>query len=271
MLISRHVDLRNLLEKKHCSPPTDMFLWSFLPISLSLVSFIGTWTIYGLAYSNQHVCSLNDWTGEHFCKGNLTSGCCKVPTLSTSGTYAPENSLFTATINASSFLFLLFVIFHHAHILEKHACYSMMSKLALIFGVVASFGAFAAGNCNPGSLPLLHYVGAAISFLCICFYTVLLTALTSRCHLSGYETVLYPTRIILTVLQTIATICYTFFFAHHEYHYVHMSAVSEWFLSVNLELFELSYAVEFCFFSSYMISNLYSQRDEDRPFVLTMS
>nr|XP_057920822.1 transmembrane protein 150A isoform X2 [Doryrhamphus excisus] len=248
-----------------------MFLWMLLPISLSLVSFIGTWAIYGLAYSNQHVCSLGDWTGDNFCTGNLTPGCCKVPTLSTSGTYAPENSLFTATINAASFLFLVFVVFHHAHILEKHACYSKLSKLAMVFGVAASLGAFAAGNCNPGYLKVLHYVGAAMSFFCICFYTTLLTALTSRCHLSGYEKVLYPARVFSTVLQTVATICYTFFFAHHEYHYVHLSAVFEWILSVNLELFELSYAAEFCFFSTYMLSNLYSKPEEEMPFILTLS
>lgn len=43
---------------------------------------------------------------------------------------------------------LLFCIFHHAHIMEKHACHSMLSKTALVFGVVAALGAFAAGNCN---------------------------------------------------------------------------------------------------------------------------
>lgn len=43
---------------------------------------------------------------------------------------------------------LLFCIFHHAHIMEKHACQSMLSKSALIFGVVAAMGAFTAGNCN---------------------------------------------------------------------------------------------------------------------------
>lgn len=45
-------------------------------------------------------------------------------------------------------LVLLFCIFHHAHVLEKHACQAMLSRIALAFGVVAAFGAFAAGNCN---------------------------------------------------------------------------------------------------------------------------
>lgn len=43
---------------------------------------------------------------------------------------------------------LIFCIFHHAHILEKHACHFMLSRIGLAFGVVAAMGAFAAGNCN---------------------------------------------------------------------------------------------------------------------------
>ncbi|XP_073338737.1 transmembrane protein 150A [Pagrus major] len=248
-----------------------MLLWIIFPISLSLVSFIGTWAVYGLAFSNGHVCSLSDWGPDNYCRGNQSIGCCKVPTISSSGTLLPESSLFTATINAGSFLFLLFCMFHHAHIMERHACHSMLSKFALVFGVVAAIGAFAAGNCNPGHLSLLHYLGAAISFMCICFYTVLLTALTGKCVLTGYEKVLYPLRILSTVNQTIVTICYTVLFAQDNYFYRHLSAVFEWILSVNLELFELSYAVEFCFFSSFMISNLLSKRDEEKPLMMTMS
>uniref|UniRef100_I3KPY7 Si:dkey-228d14.5 n=1 Tax=Oreochromis niloticus TaxID=8128 RepID=I3KPY7_ORENI len=140
---------------------------------------------YGLAFSNNHVCALTDCS---------------------SGTYPPENSLFTATINAGSFMFLLFCIFHHAHIMERHSSQSMMSKFALVFGVIAAMGAFAAGNCNPFHVSLLHYLGAAISFMCVCFYTCILTVLTRKCALSGYEKVLYPLRISSTVIQVIVTI-----------------------------------------------------------------
>ncbi|XP_070772225.1 transmembrane protein 150A [Enoplosus armatus] len=248
-----------------------MVLWIIFPISLSLVSFIGTWTVYGLALSNNHVCSLSDWGVDNYCRENHTNGCCLVPTISSSGTRAPENSLFTATINAGSFLFLLFCIFHHAHIMERHTCHSMLSRFALVFGVVAAMGSFAAGNCNPGYLTLLHYLGAAISFICICFYTLLLTVLTGKCLLTGYERVLCPFRIVSTVAQIIFTICYTVFFPKQEYYYIHVAAIFEWMLSINLELFELSYAVEFYFFSSFMLSNLLSQRDEEKPLMIRMS
>ncbi|KAK7901295.1 hypothetical protein WMY93_018064 [Mugilogobius chulae] len=247
-----------------------MGLWILFPITLAFISFVGTWTVYGIAQSNSHVCSLSDWSGENFCSGNKSVNCCLVPTISSSGTYAPENSLFTATINAGSFLFLLFCVFHHAHILEKHAGLSMMSRIAAVLGMVAGLGAFIAGNCNPDYLALLHYLGAAVSFVSICFYTLLLTALTWRCQLSGFESVLYPCRVVSTIIQAIVTICYTIFFAQEEYLCQHVSAIFEWMLSVNLQLFELSYAVEFYYFSSYMISNLLSKRDEQKP-LMTLS
>ncbi|XP_061693618.1 transmembrane protein 150A [Syngnathoides biaculeatus] len=245
-----------------------MWLWIFLPVSLSLTSFIGTWAVYGLASSSGHVCLLTDWQGQNFCTVNHTEDCCRVPTISTSGASPPENSLFTATINAGSFLFFLFCIFHHAHVMEKNARHGTMSRLALVFGVGASLGSFAAGNCNPGYLTLLHHMGAGVSFICLCCYAVLLTALTRRCQLTGYENFLYPLRIVSTVQQTILTVCYAFCFGQHDYHYVHLSAVFEWLLSANLELFELTYVAEFSFFSSYMLSNLYGPRDEDGPFML---
>ncbi|XP_041866939.1 transmembrane protein 150A [Melanotaenia boesemani] len=248
-----------------------MMFWIIFPITLALVSIIGTWSVYGLAFTNNHVCSLSDWSGSNICTLNISNGCCFVPTISSSGTSAPENSLFTATINAGSFLFLLFSMFHHAHIMEKHACHFLLSKSALVFGVVAAMGAFAAGNCNPGYLSLLHYFGAAISFICICFYTILLTALTRKCVLTGYEGVLYPLRFTSTVIQIIVTICYTVLFAQDDYFYRHLSAMFEWMLSINLELFELSYTVEFSFFSSFMISNILSKREEEKPLIMSMS
>ncbi|CAK6953207.1 transmembrane protein 150A [Scomber scombrus] len=248
-----------------------MWLWIIFPFSLSMVSFIGTWTIYGMASYSNHVCSLSDWGYDRVCSGNQSIGCCSIPTISSSGTMAPENSLFTTIINAGSFLFLLFCIFHHAHIMEKHACYSMMSRIALAFGVVAALGAFAAGNCNPGYLSLLHFFGAAISFLCICFYITLLTDLTRKCSLTGYEKVLYPIRIVSTAVQVIVTICYTILFVQTEYYYKHLAAIFEWMLSVNLELFELSFVVEFSVFSSFMISNLLSKREEEKPLMIQMS
>ena len=57
-------------------------------------------------------------------------------------------------------------------------------------------------------------------------------------------------------------------FAQDEYIYQHISAVFEWMLSVNLELFELSYSVEFCAFSSAMLANLLGRHDEDKPLIL---
>lgn len=52
--------------------------------------------------------------------------------------------------------------------------------------------------------------------MCICFYTVLLTALTGKCVLTGYEKFLYPFRIASTVVQTLVTICCILFFVNLE-------------------------------------------------------
>uniref|UniRef100_A0A671NNB2 Si:dkey-228d14.5 n=1 Tax=Sinocyclocheilus anshuiensis TaxID=1608454 RepID=A0A671NNB2_9TELE len=193
---------------------------------------------YGLALSFNHVCSLNNCT---------------------SGTNFPENSLFTATINAGSFLFLIFCVFHHAHILDRNSVHSLLSKIAMILGCVVSVGAFMAGNCNPAELVLLHYLGAAVSFVFVCLYMTILTSLTSKCMMTGCERVLYPLRIVSS---------YGIFFIQEDYFFRHISAVFEWFLCVNLELYELSYTVEFYFFSSSMLSVLLAKKEE-KPLILS--
>ncbi|KAI1894249.1 hypothetical protein AGOR_G00113870 [Albula goreensis] len=249
-----------------------MTCWVVLPITLSAVSFVGSWAVYGLALSYKHVCSLSNWEYRNSCDLNTSEACCdnyKVPTISSSGKNAPENALFTATINAGSFLFLVFCIFHHAHIMDRNSCQSILSKAALGFGCVASVGAFMAGNCNPGYLMLLHYLGAAVSFVCLCFYCLLLTVLTNKCSLTGFENILYPIRVVSTLIQITVTICYCIFFAQEDYVYKHLSAVFEWFLSVNMEFFELTFVVEFYSFSSSMLTVLLEKTDEEKSLILS--
>ncbi|XP_051504846.1 transmembrane protein 150A-like [Myxocyprinus asiaticus] len=249
-----------------------MGFWVILPIILCSVSFVGCWTVYGLALRFNHVCSLSNWEYRNSCHTNETGMCCtldNVPTISTSGANFPENSLFTATINAGSFLFLIFCIFHHAHILDQSSMHSLLSKIALVLGCVASMGAFMAGNCNPVELLLLHYLGAALSFVCVCLYITILTSLTSKCMLTGCEWLLYPLRILSATIQISATILYCIFFIQEDSFYKHISAVFEWMLSLNLELYELSYVVEFYFFSSSMLSALLAKKEEEKPLILT--
>ncbi|XP_076830276.1 transmembrane protein 150A isoform X2 [Brachyhypopomus gauderio] len=227
---------------------------------------------YGLALHFNHVCPLTNWEYKNSCLSNETGVCCthdNVPTISSSGTQFPENALFCATINGSSFLFLVFCVFHHAHILDRNWAQSLLSKCAMVFGCVAAFGAFVAGNCNQAELDLLHNLGAVVSLVCICFFIILLTSLTSRCALTGLEHFLYPPRIIFSCIQVTMTILYCIFFVLQDDYYKHISAIFEWTLSVNLELFELSFAVEFYSFSSAMLSVLLSVRDEDKPLILS--
>ncbi|KAJ8248540.1 hypothetical protein GJAV_G00243100 [Gymnothorax javanicus] len=246
-----------------------MNFWFLLPITLSAVSCIGTWSVYGLAVSYNHVCPLGDWNFNNRCRFNNSEGCCHVPTISTSGRSNPENSLFTATSNACAFLFLMFCVFHHAHIMERSRSQALLSKAALLFGCIVSAGAFMAGNCNPAYLSLLHYLGAAISFVCLCFYCLLLTVLTRNYTLSGLEFLLYPVRIFSTAIQAISTVCYIIFFIRQDDLSNHLSAVFEWILSTNLQLFELSFVVEFYCFSSSMLTVLLGRRDEEKSLILT--
>ncbi|XP_018585490.1 transmembrane protein 150A [Scleropages formosus] len=249
-----------------------MVCWIVVPIALSAVSFVGSWTVYGLALSYGHVCSLSNWIYRSSCELNSTEECCtidNVPTISTSGKNSPENSLFTATVNAGSFLFLVFCVIHHAHILEKSSSQAILSKAALGFGCVAAIGAFMAGNCNPGYLRLLHYLGASVSFVCLCFYCLLLTALTKKVLLTSWVYILYPVRSVFTAIQIIITILYCIFFAQESYFFQHFSAVFEWTISLNLELFELSFIFEFYTFSSSMLAVLLEKKDEEKSLILS--
>lgn len=59
-----------------------------------------------------------------------------------------QKRLSALALTSTSLPVLLFSIFHHAHVLEKHACHSMLSRFGLAFGVAAAVGGFVAGNCN---------------------------------------------------------------------------------------------------------------------------
>ncbi|XP_066548859.1 transmembrane protein 150A [Amia ocellicauda] len=251
-----------------------MVFWIIIPILFSSISFIGSWAVYGLALANKHVCPLNNWEYRNSCQNtsNTSELCCtdaNIPMISTCGTNEPENSLFTATLNAGSFLFLLLCIFHHAHILDRNSSYAIVSRVALFFGCVTAFGAFVAGNCNPGSVRLLHYMGAAVSFVSLCFYALIVTFLTWRCYISGLEHILAPIRMISTVIQSFSTILYIVFFLQTEHTYLHLAAIFEWILGTNLQFFILTYITEFSFFSTPMLALLIKTKDEEKSLILS--
>lgn len=63
----------------------------------------------------------------------------------------------------------------------------------------------------------------------------------------------------------------TVMFSHRDFYHIHLSAIFEWMISINLEVFELSYAAEFFFFSSFMLSNLLPKQEEEKPLMLTLT
>lgn len=98
-------------------------------------------------------------------------------------------------------------IFHCTLPDSTHSHANTFRNLSLDLNSLLLFAGFD-GECppQPFHVSLLHYLGAAISFMCACFYTAILTVLTGKCALSGYEKVLYPLRIISTVIQVIVTV-----------------------------------------------------------------
>ncbi|XP_041117834.1 transmembrane protein 150A-like [Polyodon spathula] len=249
-----------------------MNFWFLLPAVLSLISFFGTWTVYGLALANHHVCPLDNWQYTNSCSPNSTERCCMIqhiPFISTCGMHAPENALFSATLNSGAILLLVFCIFQHAHIIKKNSDNVTLSRIGLAVGCLSSFGAFITGNCNPGTLMVLHYVGAALCFVSTCLYTLIMSILTYRCFITGLEYILAPIRTISTTIQITATIFYTVFFPQETYDYQHISAIFEWVLATNIQLFELSFVVEFYYFSTSMLSVLMTKDEEETSLIMS--
>ncbi|XP_028648924.1 transmembrane protein 150A isoform X1 [Erpetoichthys calabaricus] len=249
-----------------------MGFWLVFPVLLFLITFAGQWTVYGLALAYHHVCPLHNWKYTNSCHLNLTQSCCTIqhiPFISTCGMSAPENSLFTATLNAGSALFILFCIFHHAHMIDKNNDHLALSRVGLAVGCTSALGAFIAGNCNPSSLMILHYLGASLNFVCACLYTTIQTVLTYRCYVTGLEHLLAPIRTVLTINQILSTIIYILFFVQPSPYYLHLSAIFEWVLGTNMELFALTFAVEFYFFTDSTLWVLTKKHDEEKALILS--
>ncbi|XP_033886312.2 transmembrane protein 150A isoform X2 [Acipenser ruthenus] len=249
-----------------------MGFWWLFPALIFAVTVTGHWVVYGLALANRHVCPLDNWQYTNSCSLNSTERCCTlqhIPFISTCGMHAPENALFSATLNSGAILFLVFCIFQHAHIIKKNNDNVTLSRIGLAVGCLSSFGAFITGNCNPGTLMVLHYVGAALCFVSTCLYTLILSILTYRCFVTGLEYILAPIRTISTTIQITATIFYIVFFPQETYDYQHISAIFEWILATNVQLFELSFVVEFYYFSVSMLSVLMTKDEEETSLIMS--
>ncbi|XP_067828760.1 transmembrane protein 150A [Heptranchias perlo] len=249
-----------------------MSCWLLLPLLVSTVSIAGTWTVYGLALANGHVCPLNNWVYNRSCSADASVKCCAIqnmPFVSTSGMNLPENSLYSAVINAVSVLFAVVCIFRHAQIVDRKLDEATLSKAAMIIGFFGSVGGFIAGNCNPSVLMVLHYFGASLCFVSGCIYSILQTALTFKLYITGKECLLAPIRTVLTIFQVVFSISYLAFFFHPDLTKQHIGAICEWILATNFYVFIMSFAVEFYYITSSVLCALIGRPDNEKIAILS--
>lgn len=246
--------------------------WVLLPFLLFVVSVGGIWTVYAIAVANNHVCSLNSWAYNNSCTTNTSTLCCtmmNIPYVSTCGINFPESAVFMATLNIGSAIYLVVCIFRHAHVLDTKPSESMLSTIGLVFGCMSSAGGFLVGNCNPRTLMIIHYLGAALSFAFGLIYIIIQTLLTYRVPVTGYEVYLAPLRVILTAVQIMASLCYTILFAQIGLHLQQLSAVFEWLQCTNMHVFLVTLIFDFHCFRSSMLQSLTGKRDEEKALIIS--
>ncbi|XP_032868429.1 transmembrane protein 150A-like [Amblyraja radiata] len=246
--------------------------WLFLPLLNSILSIAGTWTVYGLARANDHVCPLSNWVYNRTCSVQVLVKCCAIenmPFVSTSGMNLPENSLYSAVLNSVSVLFAAVCIFRHAQILDRKVDDATLSKGAMIVGFFGSAGGFIAGNCNPSVLMVLHYFGATLCFVSGCIYCIIQTALTFRVPITGKECLLVPLRGLLTSLQVVVSISYLIFFVHPDLTKQHIGVICEWILATNFYVFIMSFTFEFYYITTSVLHVLISRPDDEKIAILS--
>ncbi|XP_062926259.1 transmembrane protein 150A [Mobula hypostoma] len=249
-----------------------MSCWLLLPLLTSIVSIAGTWTVYGLALANEHVCPLYNWVYNRSCSVPSLEKCCAIqnmPFVSTSGMNLPENSLYSAVLNAVSVLFAIVCIFRHAQVVDRKVDDAALSKVAMIVGFFGSVGGFIAGNCNPSVLMVLHYFGASLCFVSGCIYCILQTILTYRLCITGKEYLLVPIRGVLSSLQVIFSISYLAFFVHPDLSKQHIGAICEWILATNFYVFILLFTFEFYHITSAVLLVLIGRQDDEKIAILS--
>ncbi|XP_069741798.1 transmembrane protein 150A [Narcine bancroftii] len=249
-----------------------MSCWLLLPLLTSIVSIAGTWTVYGLALANGHICPLYNQVYNRSCSISTLVKCCSIqnmPFVSTSGMNLPESCLYSAVVNAVSVLFAIVCIFRHAQIVERKVDDAVMSKIAMIVGFFGSLGGFIAGNCNPLFLMVLHYFGASLCFVSGCFYCLLQLILTYRLCFTGKECVLVPLRGALTIVQVVISICYLALFFHPDLSKQRIGAICEWTLTTNFYGFIMTFSFEFYYITSSVLLVLISRPDDEKIAILS--
>ncbi|XP_059421528.1 transmembrane protein 150A-like [Carassius carassius] len=198
-----------------------MSLWMILPVSLPALTITGIWVVYAMALYNQHVCPVDNWMYNQSCDVDLPmqrgpTMCCtldNVPLISKCGTLPPESCFFSLICSTGSFMVMVIVLLHYAHVIEKHQnC--VLNTASLSTGWICAAGLIMVGNFQVDNAKVLHYVGAGVAFPTSMLFVCLQSALTYRLaktqgeynlgHLRLFMTLLAFVALVLSILYTIA-------------------------------------------------------------------
>ncbi|KAB5581822.1 hypothetical protein PHYPO_G00180040 [Pangasianodon hypophthalmus] len=231
--------------------------WMILPISLPVLTITGIWVVYAMALYNQHVCPVDNWLYNQSCEEDLSmqSGptlCCTldhVPLISKCGTLPPESCFFSLICSTGSFMVMVIVLLHYAHVIERRQnC--VLNTASLSTGWICSAGLIMVGNFQVDNAKVLHYVGAGVAFPTSVLFVSVQSALTYKLAKTQGEYNMGHLRLIMTLLAFVALVLSGVFFVQESFVLQHASAIFEWVFCVIIMLFYGTFAFEFASISS---------------------
>ncbi|XP_026997745.1 transmembrane protein 150A-like isoform X1 [Tachysurus fulvidraco] len=231
--------------------------WMFLPISLPVLTITGIWVVYAMALYNQHVCPVDNWLYNQSCEEDLPMQtgptlCCtldNVPLISKCGTLPPESCFFSLICSTGSFMVMVIVLLHYAHVIEKRQnC--VLNTASLSTGWICSVGLIMVGNFQVDNAKVLHYVGAGMAFPTSVLFVSVQSALTYKLAKTQGEYNMGHLRLIMTLLAFVALVLSGVFFVQESFVLQHASAIFEWVFCVIIMLFYGTFAFEFASISS---------------------
>jgi len=120
----------------------------FAPILLLLFGSIGWFSTYGIAVTApQHVVSTPDW-----------------PTISNTGSFAPESCIFSQIFNLCAFLGYFVALVYHKLVIMKGFS-SKLNTTIFIVAICCMFGITLVGNFQFVNILEVHFFGAFLAFI----------------------------------------------------------------------------------------------------------
>uniref|UniRef100_A0A8C4R2E0 Si:dkey-228d14.5 n=1 Tax=Eptatretus burgeri TaxID=7764 RepID=A0A8C4R2E0_EPTBU len=212
---------------------------SAFPLAFAIISFIGGWTVYGLAIRDGHVCPFTDWA--RFVENCSTPGCCdkdKIPFVSTVGARPTESSLFSAAASGCAFLMVIISILRYAYGLENRYP-DFMNKCSLVADFIAAAGIFTMGHCQVINIMVMHIIGVVVAFVFASF-GAFFQAMVPAHRFAAVR----PFRILFCCLVIPIEIIYVSLYVQVKPNLLVISALFEWMALGLYTMYYTSFAVE---------------------------